>query len=75
MRNGPLGLLGHALLLSLPPVFLVWAVLTFAAAVILYSAQSLTEVWKLAVVFGLLALVGVLVLFSVYTFSRIWTWR
>ncbi|KAJ3528761.1 hypothetical protein NM688_g7951 [Phlebia brevispora] len=75
VRNGRLGLTGHAILLSLPPVLLVWALLMFTAAIVVYSVQSLLGAVGLAIIFAALALVLFVVVSGVYTFSRVWRWR
>lgn len=70
--------MGHALLLSLPPVFLVWSVLTFTAALILYITQgphSVSDGTEIAVILAFFAVVLLLLLFGLYTFSHIWTWK
>ncbi|KAI0650607.1 hypothetical protein C8Q79DRAFT_901712, partial [Trametes meyenii] len=73
-RNSALGLSGHAILLSLPPVLLVWSIVAFTAAALAYALQdiSLASTW---VMFGLFMLVFVLVTAGVYTFSTIWHWQ
>lgn len=40
-QNGMFGLTGHAILLSLPPVFLVWSTLAFAVAFLAYAIQGI----------------------------------
>jgi hypothetical protein len=72
-----LGLQVHAMLLSLPPVLLVWAIVAFTASIIAYSLQGLgnrgqdpATAWAVVGIF-------VLILFAVstllYSFSVIWT--
>ncbi|EMD40643.1 hypothetical protein CERSUDRAFT_91380 [Gelatoporia subvermispora B] len=41
-RNNAFGLPGHAILLSLPPVLLVWALISFTVAVVAYTLQTIT---------------------------------
>ncbi|KAI0352969.1 hypothetical protein OH77DRAFT_1427738 [Trametes cingulata] len=73
-RNNALGLSGHALLLSLPPVLLVWSIVGFAAAALAYALQDTTRssTW---VMFALFVIVLVAVMAGVYTFSTIWHWQ
>ncbi|KAI0375775.1 hypothetical protein BV20DRAFT_1008565 [Pilatotrama ljubarskyi] len=73
-RNNALGLSGHALLLSLPPVLLVWSIVGFAAAALAYALQDTTHAatW---VMFALFVIVLVAVMAGVYTFSTIWHWQ
>ncbi|KAH9943318.1 uncharacterized protein BXZ73DRAFT_87668 [Epithele typhae] len=75
-RTSALGLSGHAIILSLPPVLLVWSIITFAVAVLAYTLQNLIEVpassW--VVICGFVMVV-VAIIVGVYTFSTIWTWQ
>ncbi|KAI0796552.1 hypothetical protein C8Q75DRAFT_741514 [Abortiporus biennis] len=75
-RNNIFGLPGHAVLLSLPPAFLVWSIITFAAAVLAYTLQNISvnsiSIWiavSLVVTFFLLLIIGL------FIFSNIWGWR
>ncbi|KAJ3488759.1 hypothetical protein NLI96_g2625 [Meripilus lineatus] len=75
-RNNPLGLEGHAVLLSLPPTFLVWSIITFTAGVVAYTLQHATikspAAWAIMgcfIVFISLLFVGL------STFSKIWVWK
>ncbi|PSR71799.1 hypothetical protein PHLCEN_2v12300 [Hermanssonia centrifuga] len=74
-RTSILGLPGHALLLSLPPVFLVWSVLTFAAAVIVYTLQTPVNGAGTTVIIAFFAVMLFLLVIGLYTFSHIWTWK
>ncbi|KAI0832557.1 hypothetical protein BC628DRAFT_1414846 [Trametes gibbosa] len=49
-RNNALGLSGHALLLSLPPVLLVWSIVGFTAATLAYAMQDAARAstWRTA---------------------------
>lgn len=72
--------MGHALLLSLPPVFLVWSIIMFAAAIVAYTVQSIangmhTDVASTWAVLGVSGLILVGVLAGLYTFSIIWQWQ
>ncbi|KAI0775979.1 hypothetical protein BD413DRAFT_257633 [Trametes elegans] len=73
-RNNALGLSGHALLLSIPPVLLVWSIIAFAAAALAYTLQDTTQAstW---VIFALFVIMLVAVTAGVYTFSTIWHWQ
>lgn len=79
-QHNPLGFEGHAMLLSLPPVLLVWAIVSFAAAIIAYALQNLgtlnstggAPAW---VVFGVFVLILGSVSMGLYTFSIIWKWQ
>ncbi|KAI0638317.1 hypothetical protein C8Q77DRAFT_1215149 [Trametes polyzona] len=73
-RNNPLGLSGHALLLSLPPVLLVWSIVGFTAATLAYALQDTmrASTW---VILGLFVILFVAVLAGLYTFSTIWHWQ
>ncbi|CAL1701448.1 unnamed protein product [Somion occarium] len=75
-RNNPLGLPGHAVLLSLPPVFLVWSIISFAAGVVAYTVQHANaqsaSIWTVVSFFAVFCL---LLLVGLFTFSRIWVWK
>ncbi|KAG6903378.1 hypothetical protein C0995_013131 [Termitomyces sp. Mi166 len=78
--HGYLGFHGHAMLLSLPPVLLVWAILTFTVSILAYAMKGIPGVdathsasaW---------AIVGIFVVFfgavimALYTFSIIWKFQ
>ncbi|RDX53955.1 hypothetical protein OH76DRAFT_1479712 [Lentinus brumalis] len=77
-RNNPFGLSEHAILLSLPPVLLVWSIIAFTASVLAYALQdilrwpTLVPQWIVLTSF-VIVLVGVMI--GVYTFSTIWSWQ
>ncbi|KAL7282507.1 hypothetical protein ACG7TL_003978 [Trametes sanguinea] len=73
-RNSALGLSGHALLLSLPPVLLVWSLVAFTVAVVAYAMQEVNQAatW---VVFAAFVVILLAVMAGVYTFSTIWQWQ
>jgi hypothetical protein len=79
-QHNPLGFEGHAMLLSLPPVLLVWAIIAFSAAVIAYALQNVTNLdgindaptWIVLAVFMLTLMI---VSIGLYTFSTIWKWQ
>lgn len=75
-----LGLHGHAMLLSLPPVLLVWAILTFTISIIFYTTQGITNhdildgvsAW-IIISFFIVIMISVIV--ALYTFSIIWKFQ
>jgi len=73
-----LGLQGHAMLLSLPPVLLVWAIIAFMASIIAYSLQAVDNGQNSATAWAVVG-IFVLILFAVsillYSFSIIWKWQ
>ena len=79
-QHNPLGFEGHAMLLSLPPVLLVWAIVTFSAAIIAYALQNVDKIdsidgapaWIILAVFVLFLII---VSMGLYTFSTIWKWQ
>ncbi|KAI0720256.1 hypothetical protein C8T65DRAFT_705862 [Cerioporus squamosus] len=77
-RNNAFGLSGHAILLSLPPVLLVWSIIAFTASVLAYALQDVSRFPMMApqwVVLTSFVIVLVGVMIGVYTFSTIWTWQ
>ncbi|EIN10571.1 hypothetical protein PUNSTDRAFT_142552 [Punctularia strigosozonata HHB-11173 SS5] len=79
-EHNPLGLHGHAILLSLPLVLLAWAIVAFAIAITTYTTQAVfTETrvdWiSTWVVLGAALLILVLAILSLYTFALAWKWR
>ncbi|KAF9469012.1 hypothetical protein BDZ94DRAFT_1208240 [Collybia nuda] len=79
-QHGYLGLYGHAMLLSLPPVLLVWAIVAFTASIVAYTMQGLVNfetltsvpVWT---VLGVFLVLLVAVIGALYTFSIIWKFQ
>ncbi|OCH90690.1 hypothetical protein OBBRIDRAFT_581861 [Obba rivulosa] len=79
-KNNALGLPGHAILLSLPPVLLVWSLIAFTIAVVAYTLETVTggaktdvaSTWITVVVF---ILVCGAVFAGLYTFTIIWKWQ
>jgi len=79
-QHNHLGFEGHAMLLSLPPVLLVWAIVAFSAAIIAYALQNATTLdgvngapaWIVLAVFILMFMI---VSIGLYTFSTIWKWQ
>ncbi|KAJ8454448.1 hypothetical protein ONZ51_g13016 [Trametes cubensis] len=73
-RYSALGLSGHALLLSLPPVLLVWSLIAFTVAALAYALQDISQAstW---IIFGLFVMMLLAVMAGVYTFSTIWQWQ
>ncbi|EMD40642.1 hypothetical protein CERSUDRAFT_111225 [Gelatoporia subvermispora B] len=79
-RNNTMGLPGHALLLSLPPVLLVWSLFAFTVGVGAYTLQPITggssiDVASAWIVFGAFVIILICVLAGLYTFSIIWKWQ
>ncbi|KAF8076254.1 hypothetical protein FPV67DRAFT_1470975 [Lyophyllum atratum] len=75
-----LGLYGHAMLLSLPPVLLVWAILTFTVSIVAYAVQGITGVNTLRlssawVILGTFTVLLAVVMAALYTFSIIWKFQ
>lgn len=80
IRHSLLGLYGHAMLLSLPAVLLVWAIVSFAVSMVVYAIHDISAVdpfAKASAWVGLLIFVIVLaaVLAVLYTFSLIWSFQ
>ncbi|KAH8988605.1 hypothetical protein EDB92DRAFT_1871486 [Lactarius akahatsu] len=77
-HQGILGLHGHAMVLSLPPVLLVWGIIAFAVGFIAYTAQGLmgpsdTGKWDAALVaLGISLLMLILVGLGLYAFASMW---
>jgi len=79
-RSNIMGLPGHALLLSLPPVLLVWSLVAFTFGVITYTLQPVTgassiDVASAWIVFGVFLVILFGVVAGLYTFSVIWRWQ
>lgn len=74
------GFLGHAVMLSLPPVLLVWAILTFTVALVAYIVEGVSDAdlptrltaWTILVV---VLVLSVIVISALYTFSMVWKFR
>ncbi|PCH41288.1 hypothetical protein WOLCODRAFT_131819 [Wolfiporia cocos MD-104 SS10] len=79
-RSNILGLRGHAILLSLPAVLLVWSIVTFSVAIMAFALQTVTggsqydsaSTWTIV---GVFTLIAACVLVGVYVFSKMWTRR
>lgn len=81
-QHSPLGFEGHAMLLSLAPVLLVWAIVSFSAAILAYALQHFDNnnlagienapAWIILAVF---LLILAFVSMGLYTFSIIWKWQ
>lgn len=78
-QHGILGYHGHAMLLSLPPVLLVWAVVTFTGSMLAYAMQDVSETvnstGRLAawMIFSIFLVILFLVFAALYTFSGLWS--
>ncbi|KAJ6509911.1 hypothetical protein C8R47DRAFT_1095861 [Mycena vitilis] len=77
-QHNYLGFHGTALILSLPPVLLVWAVVTFTASILAYAMQDATDAtdslsaW---ILFSVFLVFIVLVFAALYTFSALWRFQ
>ncbi|PIL37278.1 hypothetical protein GSI_00971 [Ganoderma sinense ZZ0214-1] len=75
-RNNTFGLSGHAILLSLPPVLLVWSIIAFGAGALAYTLQDVSPASVSAwVVLGIFVVVFMATIVGLYTFSTIWSWQ
>jgi len=68
------------MLLSLPPVLLVWAIVAFSAAIIAYALQNADKLSGVEgapawIVLATFILILVFVSMGLYTFSIIWKWQ
>ncbi|KAF9451631.1 hypothetical protein P691DRAFT_723639 [Macrolepiota fuliginosa MF-IS2] len=79
-KHSHFGFLGHAIILSLPPVLLIWAILAFTVALLTYAVQGINDAglvtqlsaWSILVVF---AVIFVIIIVALYTFSTVWKFR
>lgn len=79
-QHNYLGYHGHAMILSLPPVLLIWAVVTFTASILAYVMQDVggpdaadrLSAWM---VFSLFLVFLFLVFAALYTFSGLWRFQ
>jgi hypothetical protein len=79
-QHNPLGFEGHAMLLSLPPVLLVWAIVAFSAAMVAYTLQNINNLAGIEgapawIVLAVFVVILASVSMGLYTFSIIWTWQ
>ncbi|KAJ6539219.1 hypothetical protein B0H19DRAFT_1177742 [Mycena capillaripes] len=77
-QHNYLGYHGHAMILSLPPVLLVWAVVTFAASILAYALQDAgdsTDRLSAWLIFSLFLVFIILVFAALYTFSGLWRFQ
>lgn len=74
------GLHGHAIILSLPPVFLVWATVSFTAAIFLYTIQNIATptdgdaietIWSV-ICMAAFGMIVILVLLALYSLTVMW---
>ncbi|CCM04849.1 uncharacterized protein FIBRA_07042 [Fibroporia radiculosa] len=78
-RGRALGLPGHAILLSLPAVLLVWSLVGFTGAILAYALQNIASgtlvdvswTWFLV---GVFLLVLLFVTIGIHSFSVMWKW-
>ncbi|KAJ6629122.1 hypothetical protein B0H10DRAFT_1987987 [Mycena sp. CBHHK59/15] len=80
-QHNYLGYHGHAMLLSLPPVLLLWAVVTFTGSMLAYTMQNAGEsvgfgdrvsAWT---IFSIFLVIFVIVFAALYTFSGLWSFQ
>ncbi|SJL02261.1 uncharacterized protein ARMOST_05587 [Armillaria ostoyae] len=82
MRNAQqnwFGIYGHAMLLSLPAVLLVWSILAFAVSIVVYALQGMSyydgsslrvSAWIFLAIF---VLIVTTVISAIHTLSTVWT--
>ncbi|KAJ3992815.1 hypothetical protein F5050DRAFT_1578843 [Lentinula boryana] len=79
VQHNLLGFYGHAMLLSLPPVLLVWAIITFTISTLAYAVDSLggNKADWVAIVIILVIFICILgmVIAALYTLTMIWTYH
>ncbi|KAJ7086762.1 hypothetical protein C8R44DRAFT_687715 [Mycena epipterygia] len=80
-QHNYLGYHGHAMLLSLPPVLLVWAVVTFTGAIVAYAMQDagknvdFSDRLSAWIIFSLFLVFLLIVFAALYTFSGLWSFQ
>ncbi|KAJ7228788.1 hypothetical protein GGX14DRAFT_415053 [Mycena pura] len=74
-QHNYLGYHGHAMLLSLPPVLLVWAVVTFTGSILAYAMQDAHGTIAVWLVFSVFLVFLILVMAALYTFSGLWSFQ
>ncbi|KAJ7699949.1 hypothetical protein B0H17DRAFT_925996, partial [Mycena rosella] len=80
-QHNYMGLHGHAMLLSLPPVLLVWAVVTFTGSMLAYAMQNAggnansTDGLSAWMIFSLFLVLLIIVFAALYTFSGLWSFQ
>ncbi|KAG7097105.1 hypothetical protein E1B28_004486 [Marasmius oreades] len=73
-----LGLQGHAMLLSVPPVLLVWAIITFTLSIAIYTIQgvddrdSLNRIVTWVALTAFVVILGTVIVTLHNTFSLVW---
>ncbi|KAK0491277.1 hypothetical protein IW261DRAFT_1556423 [Armillaria novae-zelandiae] len=82
MRNAQhnwFGIYGHAMLLSLPAVLIVWSILAFAVSIVVYALQGMSyydgsslraSAWIFLAIF---VLIVTTVIGAIHTLSNVWT--
>ncbi|KAL0949679.1 hypothetical protein HGRIS_009717 [Hohenbuehelia grisea] len=75
-----LGYHGHAMLLSLPPVLLVWSIVTFSISIVAYTLQGITDQdvfdrGSTLIIIAVFAVILIMVALALYTFSIIWKFK
>jgi len=74
-QHNYLGYHGHAMLLSLPPVLLVWGVVTFTGSILAYAMQDVHGTITVWLVFSVFLVFLILVMAALYTFSGLWSFQ
>ncbi|KAJ7276272.1 hypothetical protein B0H12DRAFT_1084441, partial [Mycena haematopus] len=77
-QHNYLGYHGHAMILSLPPVLLVWAVAAFSVSILAYAMQDTADPadrWSAWLVLSLFLVFLVFVFAALYTFSGLWRFQ
>ena len=75
-----LGLPGHALFLSLPPVLLAWSLIGFTVAIVAYTLQPVTaspttDVASTAITLAIFLLALLCTTIAIYIFISMWRWE
>jgi len=79
-QHSYLGYHGHALLLSLPPTLLIWAIIFFTMAIVAFVLQGISDadIWAQIsawTMFAVFILILVVVIAALHTFSVIWKFQ
>ncbi|KAJ6516023.1 hypothetical protein C8R45DRAFT_958497 [Mycena sanguinolenta] len=77
-QHNYLGYHGHAMILSLPPVLLVWAVVAFAVSLLAYAMQDAADPadrWSAWLVLSLFLVFLAFVFGALWTFSGLWSFQ
>ncbi|KAF7355205.1 hypothetical protein MSAN_01436300 [Mycena sanguinolenta] len=77
-QHNYLGYHGHAMILSLPPVLLVWAVVAFSVSILAYAMQDAADPadrWSAWLVLSLFLVFLFFVFGALWTFSGLWSFQ